>query len=179
MSVPRIDQDARPGLKRFRMAQKPMKVARGSGRRDPPGILIWPSGIGVVNVAGSEIFDESARAEGIEKKEYSIVFGGDEDAGQAAAVTVEPNTLGATPVRRDPMRKTLTVYMGGMFDDCPALRPTSRRWCKMNAQPDGGTGSFILIHLNQGLERRKNKRNPADPPNPAPPGGSAPGAPAQ
>ena len=121
---------------------------------------IWPSGTGDVNVAGAEVFDAVAKEEKLEPTNYGLVFGGDAKAGQVAAVAVDPETTGATPVRHNPKRKTLTIYLNELFDETPELRPTGAKNCSFDVKPDGGGGTYILIHLNQGLPKRTTRRQP-------------------
>lgn len=169
MSMRAVDQNARPELKRFKLVEKTTQASHSRFRRDPMGVKVGPTGIATVNVAGTELFNSLARAEGLDEQAYSVVFGSDAEAGQVAAIVVEPDTIGATAVRREPAKKTITLYLENLFSEAPELRPPSARWCQIEKTPDGADGYFVLIHLSQGLERRKIKRSlkkPATMPSP-------------
>lgn len=153
-----VDPKARPELQRFKLVETTKLIARGRSQRDPAGVKVSPTGIAIVNVAGTEALAGLARAEGLDEKTYSMVFGADAAAGQVAAVAVDPDTAGATAIRRDPRKKTVTLYLADLFDQSPELRPPSARWCPIELKPDGGAGHFVLIHLNQGLQRRTTRR---------------------
>ncbi len=156
-----IDQDARPGLKRFRMVVRKFRTGETATKKGPPKLKIRPSGYSEVNVPGTTIFDDMARAAGLDQNAYGIVFGGDEAEGHLAAVVVELDTTGATPVRRDPTRNNITIYLDDFFTDFPALRPSRTRRCDIKVEPDGAGGSYALITLNAGLDHRSVRRTPA------------------
>lgn len=148
-------------LARFKMVTSASKSIRGMANRDPEGAKVSPTGLVEVNVAGTELIDSIAMAKRLDLNKYAILFGGDEETGQAAALVVEPNTPGAKPVRRNTASRTITLYMNDLFREQPRLRPTSERWCALSREPDGRDGHFIIIHLNVALERRSSTRRKA------------------
>ncbi len=158
MAQKTVDVAMRPELQRFVLHEKSFKTDRRDKVRAPAGGKVWPTGTMEVNVAGTALFSGVAQDEKLTV--YGIVFGGDEKAMQVAAIVVDPETAGATPVRYNPKKKTMTVYMNDLFDDNPELCPPSARWCTIDKKSDGAGGHYILIHLSQGLARRSTRRTP-------------------
>ena len=154
---------------RFKKVLRSAKPFRSEINRDPPGALVFPSGLAKFNTGGTGYFLGLAAAVGIDPEEYSVVLGGDEAKKEAAAWVVKPRTEGASPVRRDPTKKTITLYLHEVFKDMPSLRPGSRRWCQVSTEDDPEEGTCVVISLSIALDPKVRKKRQTGPgPEPAP-----------
>ena len=131
--------------------------------RDPMGIMISPTGLGVSNAAGYDAFCSQAKTQTFDPKQFGIIAGGDEGTGRVMAWVVEPTTPGNTAVRLNTQKKTATIYLHALFAAKPGLRPDTRRWCPMKPDVDSDGLPCIVIYL-RGLDERKATRKPGAPP---------------
>ncbi len=159
-----VTETPKSPLDRFQMVTRLPRKVRGQSLRDPEGANIKPTGVVLINTAGTELFNSLALEQKLDINKYGILFGGDSERGQAVAIVVDLNTPGATPVRRLGAKNTVTVYMTELFQDQPKLRPTSPQWCMLSKETDGNGGHFILFHLNVALERATSRRKQSDKP---------------
>lgn len=148
-----VDQASRSALAGFRLVTRTYSGTKARANRGPAQVKIWPSGLAETNVAGAELVEDLVRAAKVDPHNCGLVFGGDEVAAQIAVLAVDADTAGATPMRRDPEKKTITLYLNDFFTEFPKLRPTSRKLCGMESLPDGADGHFIRINLNLGLNK--------------------------
>ncbi len=158
MAQPEVVGRPESPLDRFQMVTRSPGKIRGRANRDPEGAKIKPTGVVEVNAAGSELFDRIANELGLDRNKYGVLFGGDSDQGQAAAIVVDSGTFGAAPVRRVKSKNTITVYMTELFRVHPKLRPDSIRWCPLIKEADGEGGHFVVFSLNVALERTSSRR---------------------
>lgn len=145
------------GVARFKMVMRAPKILRGRAARGPCGALVSPSGVTDLNVAATELLAKVARANGIEPEQYAAVFGGDEATRQIGCWIVDPKTLGATAVRQNPVKKTVTLYLSEVFVDMPDLQPSSSQWCAIT-EANEAQSNFIVISMGVALDRRRIKR---------------------
>lgn len=148
-------------LARFKMVQKAEPVVRGRARRTAPGVIVPSTGTVSVNTAAAELFDSLALEQGLKLDAYGVWFGADVESGHVAAVVVGLKAPGATPVRRDDSRHTLTLYMSSLFEETPEIRPASTRTCHVSREPDGDNGHYLNINLNAALEPRPVRKRAA------------------
>ena len=148
------------GLSRFSKQTKAARRVAGAAHRDPPGILIYPSGRGEANVAGSElIYGLAATSDPpLNVEQFAVLFGGDEETKQVAVWAVDPKTDGATVIRRDKGSATMTIYLHDLFKDMPKLRPAAKKLCTLTTETDPVEGTAAIILLSVGLESQKTKR---------------------
>ena len=150
-------KDPQTGLSRFIVPMVNQTPFVGIANRDPMGMLIYPSGRGVANVAGSEALNHLAIDAHLDVERFAVKFGCHEETNQVACFVVDPLTPGAVAVRRDKGHPTITLYMHNLFKDMPKLRPTSKRWCTLSVERDGTTGAAIIL-LGVALARRTISR---------------------
>ena len=141
------------GLSRFIIPMANQTPSAGTANRDPMGILLYPSGRGVVNVGGYEGCNHLAANLHLDVERFAVKFGGHEATNQVACFLVDPATPGAIAVRRNKARKTLTIYMHNLFKEMPRLRPATRRWCALGVETEENSQAMV-IYLGVALERR-------------------------
>lgn len=164
MEEPKGTGDRASPMDRFKWLVRAPRRIRGLSLRDPDGANVEVTGLIELNVGATERMDETAMAKGLDPYRYSVLLGGDVDAKQVGVALVDPNTPGATAVRRDADKRVCTLYANELFQDQPQLRPASRRWCVITREPDGAGGHFFIIHLSVSLERRVIRRKPSTQP---------------
>jgi hypothetical protein len=97
----------------------------------------------------------------LEEGTFCTAQGGDPVRGLIGVYTVNEGTTGAMPVRRN-VRGTYTLYLHGVFERNPQLRPTGTRECTVTSRTDKNGVECLIINLNGGLVKRTTPRGSSD-----------------
>lgn len=131
------------------------KPKQRATNRDPMGLLVHPTGLAPTNVEGAEAIDGLAESLGYKEKAYSAVFAGNEATNQVLVYITNTKAAGATAVRHNKGRDTITLYLHELFDVKPGLRPEKKRWCRMEQVTDHLGVPCFVISLRVALEQKK------------------------
>lgn len=143
---------------RFKKVLRSAKPFRSEANRAPAGGLVHPTGRVNMNTAATEYFVQLAAKENIDPEQYGVVLGGDEDKNEVAIWVVKPLAEGATMVRRDAGKRTITLYLSELFKELPMLRPATKRWCQVSVEEDREEGTYVVISLNMALDPKRLKK---------------------
>jgi hypothetical protein len=93
----------------------------------------------------------------LEEGTFCTAQGGDPVRGVVGVYVVKEGATGAMPVRRNE-DGTYTLYLHGVFEKHPQLRPTGTRECTVTSRTDKNGKGCLIIHLNGGLVKRTTAR---------------------
>jgi hypothetical protein len=127
-------------------------------RRGPAGVTIQPSGLSDSNMNCADLLRELVGANPkVDEGTFCTALGGDPERGVVGVFAVSEGTEGAMPVRRN-VDGTYTLYLHGVFEKHPQLRPSGARDCAVTRRTDKHGKACLVINLHGGLVRRTTPR---------------------
>jgi hypothetical protein len=120
---------------------------RSSTQSDPASGRLSRSGLLNVKTEGTKIIDHIANGENLNINLYHSKFRVDAVAKTVAIIPVAPTTPNSMPVRRSADGKTVTLYLHGVFEEYPQLRPSGTREVLITLH---SSGKAAIINLAGG-----------------------------
>jgi len=132
------------------------KPKRGEEQRNAAGMAVYSTGRCPSNVGGAELVYSLARRLGMDPDSLYTQFRVDGEKGIVAIQLVRAQAPGAVPLRQQKKKRTVTIYLGGVFQDYPNLRVSSPKDVTLHLSPDG---KRIIFNLKSTLDRASGGGN--------------------
>ena len=139
------------------------KPVQRAVNRDPMGALVHPTGLAPTNVEAAAAMDSLAESLGFKAQTYTTVCAGNEATNQVLVYIADTKAAGATAVRHNAAKDTLTLFLHELFEAKPGLRPEKKRWCRMEQVIDHRGIPCFVISLRVALEQKKGGRKAPKP----------------
>jgi hypothetical protein len=124
-----------------------VRSAATAARRKPAAATLSSTGLLAYNTNATELQDQVAKALGESRDHYYAKPYVDTAKKTIAIVSVNADTAGATEVRRNTDGKTITMYLHGVFEEHPELRPAGDTEVKVTLH---SSGKATIINLASG-----------------------------
>lgn len=124
--------------------------------RKPEAGTIRDTGYTLLNVNGTEVWDEVCLAAGVDFERAAARFEADEPGQLVAVYPIISGTEeneGVGPVRRF-KKRTASMHLGGVFKDYKKLRPVGTIEAIVSHQVDDDGKPFMLIDLGLAVSKR-------------------------
>jgi|GEM_PF-5751932 len=124
--------------------------------RDTEGGVLQTTGHLALNANGQEMWTEVILANKLDPSTAAVRFSAIEASRLVLGYAVDPGTAGATKVTvRD---RSASMHLGGVFTECPKLRPVGKRKVTVSTGLDGDKVLCLVIHLSTAETKRTTTR---------------------
>jgi hypothetical protein len=127
-------------------------------RRGAAGVTVQPSGLTDTNMNCADLLRELVAANPeVDEGTFCTTLGGDPVRGLVGVFVAKEGAEGAMPVRRNG-DGTYTLYLHGVFEKNPQLRPAGARDCAVTRRTDKNGKACLIINIHGGLVKRTTPR---------------------
>lgn len=130
--------------------------------------MVDKSGVTVMGVKGSGWLFQTAKVKGLNKEEFVVWFGVDEESGCVGIYTEAPGYPESTMIRVKRGGKAVQLHLGPVFEEHPDLRPSVKvdAMCTLERDDQGREvvsiqlrGAIPHIAIARDTSSRKPKQN--------------------
>lgn len=130
-------------------------VRAGQKQRSPESGTVRETGIIRLNMGGTDLMDELARAEKLDREKYSFRYGLDVERRLVAVYPVPHDTDGSAPVRRHKGKNYIVLDLGNLFKRYPSLIIAREVTCPAMKDVDANGKECMILSLQNAVIRRK------------------------
>jgi len=129
-------------------------------RRGKAGIEVNEHGLGVMNVAGSEIAMSFFDDQGVDPLDAFVTLRADKLKGLITMHAAQETDEGAVPVPFDADKKTYSIHYGSVLQQFPTMRPAAKVQTSIKPRLDGDGKPCLAIQLQAAKTKRRGAADP-------------------